>query len=185
MLVGERTTEVTLEHDEQWSVHDEISAQFKAASGEENCYAVATNLQHGKWGVGFHAGKKGWETAAMVALTVAIAKGTEAELVLRSKYVKFAQMLDGGQSVVPRGPSRQFGATGRLDESAPSVLGTTGSPTSSLGRKPSQRERQRLCTTRTIRPSRVTLETSWGRASATPNRRTNRSWVRRPRLPQA
>merc|ERR1711976_1153537 len=48
------------------------------------------------WAAGFHAGKKGRESAAKVALAVAIASGSQMEARLRNNYPEFGQMLDGG-----------------------------------------------------------------------------------------
>jgi len=86
---------VDVEHDPDWKLYPELGEQFKLATGEENCFALAKSKKHGKWGAGFHAGKKGRESAAKLALAVAISAGTEREAQLCSHYPDFARMISG------------------------------------------------------------------------------------------
>lgn len=82
-----------VEHDPDWKIYPGLGDQFKQATGEENCFAIAK--ARGRWGAGFHAGKKGREAAAKLALAVALASGTPKEAELCGRYNDFARMLSG------------------------------------------------------------------------------------------
>merc|ERR1712054_727049 len=85
----------TLVHDEDWKIYPGLGQEIKRVAGEENCYAVASSSEHGRWGVGFHAGRKGRDAAAKLALAVSIASGSHYEARLRATYPEFAAILDG------------------------------------------------------------------------------------------
>jgi len=64
--------EVSLVHDDNWKLFPEIAKAIKLASGDEHCIAVATCPNLGKWAIGCANGWKGRESAARVALAVAL-----------------------------------------------------------------------------------------------------------------
>jgi len=94
-LVGDVADTVTIEHDADWVKFPEVGEAFKFASGEENCFAVASCPEHGVWGAGFGNGWKGQEAAAKVALCVALATGTEFEAALSETYPEFRALISG------------------------------------------------------------------------------------------
>jgi len=75
-VVRDKST-IQVEHDEKWTKFPGMGEAFKRETGEENCFAVATCTEHGKWAVGFHYGWQGREQAAKLALAVAIVLGTD------------------------------------------------------------------------------------------------------------
>jgi len=92
--VGEQ---VVITHDEDWQQFPGIGEQFKELSREENCFAIACSKEHGKWAAGFHSGKKGRESAAKLALAIAIAAGTEdeAKLIRNKDYPGIKKLFSG------------------------------------------------------------------------------------------
>lgn len=71
-MIVKNVDEVEVEHDADWEKYPEIGEAWKAAAGEEDCFAIAHSPTHGVWGVGIAAGWKGREAAAKLALAVAI-----------------------------------------------------------------------------------------------------------------
>jgi hypothetical protein len=72
-IVGDVSAEVTITHDADWEQFPDIGEAIKAATGEEHCFAVATCPNSATWGVGVANGWKGRESAAKVALALALA----------------------------------------------------------------------------------------------------------------
>eukprot|EP00931_Biecheleriopsis_adriatica_P009702 TRINITY_DN110779_c0_g1_i1.p1 TRINITY_DN110779_c0_g1~~TRINITY_DN110779_c0_g1_i1.p1 ORF type:complete len:880 (+),score=199.71 TRINITY_DN110779_c0_g1_i1:82-2640(+) len=106
---------VQIDHDEDWLQFPLVGEEFQRVAGEENCFAIATSHEHGKWAAGFHAGKKGRESAAKLALAVAIAAGTEAEAELCRTYPEFGDLLN----ISSTSGSIQQGGNKRKDRSGP------------------------------------------------------------------
>lgn len=85
---------IQVEHDEKWEKFPGMGEAFKRETGEENCFAVATCTEHGKWAVGFHYGHQGREEAAKLALAVAIILGTSMENKIGTLFPDFAIICD-------------------------------------------------------------------------------------------
>lgn len=71
-LVGDVTSEVMFHHDPDWLEFPEVAAAMRAASAESNCFAVATCPNVRKWAVGIGGAWKTRETAAKLALCMAL-----------------------------------------------------------------------------------------------------------------
>eukprot|EP00930_Biecheleria_cincta_P039238 TRINITY_DN26997_c0_g1_i1.p1 TRINITY_DN26997_c0_g1~~TRINITY_DN26997_c0_g1_i1.p1 ORF type:complete len:772 (-),score=139.95 TRINITY_DN26997_c0_g1_i1:156-2471(-) len=109
-------SDVQIHHDEDWKQWPMVGEEYKEQTGEENCFAIATSTEHNKWAAGFHAGKKGRETAAKLALAVAIAAGTELEEKLYRNYPEFRTLLDeGGSTPAASTPASQGGVKRKAD----------------------------------------------------------------------
>lgn len=72
-LVGEMYDSIEFKHDTEWDQFPEVGAAMTAAGAEENCFCVALLPEMQKWAVGIAGGKKPRESAARLALAVAIA----------------------------------------------------------------------------------------------------------------
>lgn len=70
-LIGEMKTELV--HDGDWKQYPEVAKSFGRCGIKEDCFAVALCPQLCKWGIGIAASWKGRETAARLALCVAVA----------------------------------------------------------------------------------------------------------------
>merc|ERR1719510_2542657 len=88
--------QVTFHDDADWKTIPEVGAAIQAAGMEENGYCVAVAESLGAWGVGLASGWKARETAAKLALAVAISiqSGTDAQLA--ETYPEYARMLQAG-----------------------------------------------------------------------------------------
>lgn len=71
-LVGNIQTMVTFHHDPEWEKFPEVGQAIKYAGGAEECFCVATVESMHKWAVGIGTGWKTRESAAKVALAVAL-----------------------------------------------------------------------------------------------------------------
>lgn len=71
-IVGDISNEVQILHDPDWQQYPDIGAAIQAACGEEHCFAVAVCAGQAKWGLGLAPGWKGRESAAKLALAVAL-----------------------------------------------------------------------------------------------------------------
>jgi len=102
--ITEIASDVTITHDEEWQQFPEAGPMFKELTGEENCCAIAYSTEHGKFGIGFHAGKKGRESGAKLALALAIATANpEVDKRCRSYFPEYKELVDGP------GPKKQKG----------------------------------------------------------------------------
>lgn len=81
--------EVQFHDDPDWKLFPEVGEAIKMAGGEENCICVATLEAAGIWAVGTAAGKKPRESAAKMALALAMAPGSEKLTQLLSNYPEF------------------------------------------------------------------------------------------------
>lgn len=91
-LVGDVSVEVVFDHDTDWNLFPEVVAGLKQAGAEENCFCVATCANFCKWAVGVGSGWKGRETAAKLALAVALTAGTEKLEELAKDYPEFCTL---------------------------------------------------------------------------------------------
>jgi hypothetical protein len=70
-IIGD-TSRVTFHDDPDWTNFPEVGPAIRAAGGEENCYSVAVCESMGVWGAGLAAGKKPRESAAKMAMALAL-----------------------------------------------------------------------------------------------------------------
>eukprot|EP00933_Yihiella_yeosuensis_P005887 TRINITY_DN110495_c0_g1_i1.p1 TRINITY_DN110495_c0_g1~~TRINITY_DN110495_c0_g1_i1.p1 ORF type:complete len:594 (+),score=133.46 TRINITY_DN110495_c0_g1_i1:89-1870(+) len=110
-LVGDISTEVEIHHDPDWENFPEVAAAVKAASGEENCYGVATCPKEGKWAVGIGSGWKSRESSCKLALAYAIAvdKDTQTLDWISKTYPEFGDVLAENGIIGGRGPRKGQG----------------------------------------------------------------------------
>lgn len=70
-IIGD-TSDISYIDDPDWETFPEVGSAITAAGGEENCICVATYEAAGVWAVGMAAGKKPRESAAKMALAMAM-----------------------------------------------------------------------------------------------------------------
>jgi len=69
-----------------------VGQALKEAGAEDNCYMVATCEEQGAWAVGVAGGKKGRDSAAKLAMAMALAPGSaKTEMIMRN-FPAFAQV---------------------------------------------------------------------------------------------
>eukprot|EP00931_Biecheleriopsis_adriatica_P117688 TRINITY_DN93186_c0_g1_i1.p1 TRINITY_DN93186_c0_g1~~TRINITY_DN93186_c0_g1_i1.p1 ORF type:complete len:588 (+),score=142.09 TRINITY_DN93186_c0_g1_i1:67-1830(+) len=132
--------QVAIVHDPDWEEMPEIGEAIKQAGGEENCYAVATLPSQGIWGVGVAGGWKPRESAAKLALSVALAASSGETRHIARKYPDLMALFNaagGGGSAQPAQKKRKFADTPPPREQAfPSPgKGTNGKGTWTKGDK--------------------------------------------------
>lgn len=99
---GLSVEDVSITHDADWAEYPDIGPLVQAASGEESCYAIATCASAAKWAVGVGSNWKARETAAKLALSIAIVVGDADKVAELSKtYPEFGRLakrngLSGG-----------------------------------------------------------------------------------------
>ncbi|CAK0862574.1 unnamed protein product [Prorocentrum cordatum] len=71
-LIGNVAGNVKMTHDADWSIFPEVARATKAAGCEDQCMCIATCPDHSAWAVGLGSGWKTRETAAKIALCVAL-----------------------------------------------------------------------------------------------------------------
>lgn len=109
-VLGSVQDNVTFLHDPDWESMPELGEAIKQASGEEHCFCVATVPSRAVWAVGLAGGWKPRETAAKLALSLAlVAQSGDSALVRR--YPDFAAYfselgIPGGEA--PPAPKRRF-----------------------------------------------------------------------------
>mmetsp|Transcript_25431 Transcript_25431/g.72627 ORF Transcript_25431/g.72627 Transcript_25431/m.72627 type:complete len:492 (-) Transcript_25431:180-1655(-) len=114
-LVGDIATEVLITHDADWETYPEVGAAVKAASGEENCFAIAMCPSAGVWGIGVANGWKGREASCKVALALAICRANApAAKSLGNRYPEFTALLrqqgvKGGKAAGGGGGGASYG----------------------------------------------------------------------------
>lgn len=101
-LVGDITAEVQIVHDADWEQFPEVGQALMKQSGEEQCFAVAYAPQASTWAAGVANGWKGRESAAKLALSLALAAqdGSIMKTICKN-YPEFGQLcrsqgLSGG-----------------------------------------------------------------------------------------
>lgn len=95
-IVGDVSTEVTITHDADWEQFPDIGEAIKTATGEEHCFAVATCPGNATWAIGVANGWKGRESAAKVALALALAaQNPEIMGTLAANYPEFGALCRG------------------------------------------------------------------------------------------
>jgi len=99
---GLSAEDVSITHDADWAEYPDIGPLVQAASGEESCYAIGTCASAAKWAVGVGSNWKARETAAKLALSIAIVVGDADKVAELSKtYPEFGRLakrngLSGG-----------------------------------------------------------------------------------------
>jgi len=108
-IVGDIATEVTITHDADWEQFPDIGEAIKEATGEEQCFAVATSA--GTWAIGVANGWKGRESAAKLALALALASQNPESLgSLARTYPAFGALCRSqGFTVTPAASSQENG----------------------------------------------------------------------------
>jgi len=93
-LVDDVAKDVVFTHDAEWTKHPEIGSALKQTPGcEEQCFCVARCEKLGKWAMGLAPGWKHRETAAKLALAVAIcAEGGPALDTVAANYKQFGEL---------------------------------------------------------------------------------------------
>lgn len=76
-IIGDVRKEVEFNDDPEWSQFPEIGSAFKQVSGEELPSSVVMCASRGKWAVGFAPDAKGRQTAAKLALCLALEEDAE------------------------------------------------------------------------------------------------------------
>lgn len=92
--------QVMFTDDPDWKVFPEVAKAIEAAGGEENCYCVATSETVGVWAVGLAAGKKPRESAAKMALALALTSSPNVPNVVRN-YPEFGTLMQAAGLEVP------------------------------------------------------------------------------------
>jgi hypothetical protein len=86
------TNMIQFEHDPDCKLYPEVLEAVKWAGGEDNCVCVAKLPSQKKWAVGLAGSWKGRESAAKLAMVVAITAGTPQLYALGQQYPEFMQM---------------------------------------------------------------------------------------------
>jgi len=128
-------------HDEEWKKFPGVGEAFKKATGEENCFAVATCREFGKWAVGFHAGWKGRDAAAKLALAVSIVSGSPQEEKIARLFPDFSILLDevAISREIGKKPNLAPAAPSKWDEGPPQFTGPPpafAGPAPTVGARP-------------------------------------------------
>eukprot|EP00930_Biecheleria_cincta_P029812 TRINITY_DN20689_c0_g1_i1.p1 TRINITY_DN20689_c0_g1~~TRINITY_DN20689_c0_g1_i1.p1 ORF type:complete len:597 (-),score=134.48 TRINITY_DN20689_c0_g1_i1:144-1934(-) len=111
-VLGSVQDNVTFIHDPDWESMPELGDAIKQASGEEQCFCVAMVPSRAVWAVGAAGGWKPRETAAKLALSIAlVAQSGDSALVQR--YPDFAAYFSeaggpGAEAIAPPAPKRRF-----------------------------------------------------------------------------
>jgi len=102
-LVGNISESVQIVHDADWEQFPEIGEAIKAQCGEDQCFAVASAPEKSTWAVGVASGWKGRDSAAKLALSLALAAQDPAVMKQIAKnYPEFGQLCRGqGLNVGP------------------------------------------------------------------------------------
>lgn len=112
----------TIEHDDDWTKYPEVGESYKAATGVDHCFAIASCSEHKKWGIGLGGGKKGRESSAKLALALALATGSPMEAKLRAEFPSFDVLLDGGTKNAPKvKATRLINIAAGIEEPPPQV----------------------------------------------------------------
>jgi len=88
----EDISEVQFQDDAEGTVLPEVSAALIAAGAEESCYCVATCPSQAVWGIGVANGWKTRETAAKMALAIAVAQAQGKIEALAPNYPEFGEI---------------------------------------------------------------------------------------------
>jgi len=102
-LVGDIATQIHIDHDPEWQQYPEVAEAVKWACKEEHCVAVATCPSQGKWAVGLCSNWKGRESAAKLAMAIAITAGTNKIWKIGKDYPEFMEMCVFNGIVPPTG----------------------------------------------------------------------------------
>lgn len=120
--VGNLKENVIFNHDPDWDVLPEVLAAIKEVGGEEGCYCVATMPSQGIWAVGLAGGWKPRESAAKLALCLALFSKSDGLFEIASRYPDFAAYA----SVVGAGVNLPALKKRKVEETPPLSTSTKG-----------------------------------------------------------
>lgn len=92
-ILGDISENVSFLHDADWDQLPEVGEALKAQGITDQCYVVASCESQGKWAIGMASGWKHRETAAKLALAVAIAQSEPPSPGIANTYPEFMSLL--------------------------------------------------------------------------------------------
>jgi hypothetical protein len=109
-VLGSVQDNVTFIHDPDWESMPELGQAIQSTTGEEQCFCVATVPSRAVWAVGAAGGWKPRETAAKLALSIAlVAQSGDSALVRRyPDFAAYFSEVGGPGAEAPPAPKRRF-----------------------------------------------------------------------------